>query len=254
MKQTLQFSVLVIVLLLAAACEKDKNRIKGPLTYWDYPEFITDGLVAYYPMNGNANDSGGNSYHGILQGGVPSVDRFGDTIGTYCFDGINDYIEIANVTDFNGDEGTLCFWIRVPYSDENIPRAILSKADTSGTGYVISVTGSHYYLWQIKDTTGLLESGTDMGADFWFENLYFFLAVTFTGSSTTLYFEGERRVFITNTPDIIFNANDQPIFIGKSLSGDYQYLKGEIDDVLIYDRALTDEEILRLFNWQPDPI
>ncbi|NLD46821.1 MAG: LamG domain-containing protein [Clostridiaceae bacterium] len=204
-------------------------------------------------MNGNANDSSGNN-NGIVHGATPSVDRFGDTVGSYIFDGMDDYIEIANTPDLNGNRGTICFWARIPYTDESISRAILSKADTARYGYVLSVTETHYYWWNTRttDTVGWLESGSDIGADFWTEDWYFFIAITFTENETAYYFEGELRKRETYTPDYLFNNNSHDLYIGKSLVSYYQNFRGEIDDLLIYDRALTESEILQLFNWQLD--
>ena len=48
---------------------------------------INDGLVAYYPFNGNANDESGNGNHGIVDGAALSMDRFGNLNSAYLFDG-----------------------------------------------------------------------------------------------------------------------------------------------------------------------
>ena len=52
------------------------------------------GLIAYYPMDGNANDAGPNGLHGTISGAVPAADRFGNPSGALLFDGINDYVEL----------------------------------------------------------------------------------------------------------------------------------------------------------------
>ena len=44
---------------------------------------LNDGLVAYYPFNGNANDASGNGYHGVVNGAIPGVDRFGNPNASY---------------------------------------------------------------------------------------------------------------------------------------------------------------------------
>lgn len=52
----------------------------------------TNGLVAYYPFNGNANDQTINGNHGIVSGATLTADRFGNPNNAYHFDGINDDI------------------------------------------------------------------------------------------------------------------------------------------------------------------
>ncbi len=55
---------------------------------------LTDNLLLYYPMNGNLQDLSGNSFDGIPNGPVPTVDRFNNPNGAYFFDGIDDYIDL----------------------------------------------------------------------------------------------------------------------------------------------------------------
>ena len=50
---------------------------------------LGDGLVAYYPFNGNANDESGNGHDGVVNGAKLSNDRFGNKESSYIFDGIS---------------------------------------------------------------------------------------------------------------------------------------------------------------------
>ncbi len=57
---------------------------------------VNDGLVAFYPFNGNALDESGNGNHGTVSGSVLTEDRFGKPNNAFLFDGVDDYIEVAN--------------------------------------------------------------------------------------------------------------------------------------------------------------
>ncbi|MEZ4577795.1 MAG: hypothetical protein R2875_07210 [Desulfobacterales bacterium] len=57
---------------------------------------LNDGLVAFYPFNGNANDESGNGNNGTVYGAGLTADRHGNLNSAYNFDGINDYIDIGN--------------------------------------------------------------------------------------------------------------------------------------------------------------
>jgi hypothetical protein len=85
---------------------------------------LQDGLVAYYPFNGNSNDESGNSYNGIAHGAVLTADRFGQENSAYTFDGIDDFI----ATDFVGILGsgprTISMWLRAPSSDILVREAL----------------------------------------------------------------------------------------------------------------------------------
>ncbi|MCK5694936.1 MAG: right-handed parallel beta-helix repeat-containing protein, partial [Bacteroidales bacterium] len=53
-----------------------------------------EGLVAYYPFNGNSDDESGSGNHGTVYGAMLSEDRFGNQNSSYFFDGIDDYISV----------------------------------------------------------------------------------------------------------------------------------------------------------------
>ena len=60
-------------------------------------EFVCNGLIVYYPFNGNAKDMSGNGNDAIVFGAKLSKDRYGHSKAAYTFDGINDYIETNNL-------------------------------------------------------------------------------------------------------------------------------------------------------------
>ena len=82
---------------------------------------LSDGLVAYYPFNGNANDESGNGNNGTIQGGATfSEDRYGNPNGALSCDGIDDYVALPNESNFDLTEFTIVITARVPdYSRRN---------------------------------------------------------------------------------------------------------------------------------------
>ena len=60
---------------------------------------LQDGLVAYYPFSGNANDYSGIGNHGTVFGATLATDRFGNLNHAYSFDGIDDYIATPVIID-----------------------------------------------------------------------------------------------------------------------------------------------------------
>jgi hypothetical protein len=61
-----------------------------------YSQIPTNGLIAWYPFNGNANDESGNGINGTVNTAIPAPDRFGNANSAYSFDGTNRSI-IANI-------------------------------------------------------------------------------------------------------------------------------------------------------------
>ena len=72
-----------------------------------------DGLVVYYPFNGNADDESGNGFDGIVNGATITTDRFGNENSAYSFDGMDDFIETSLV--FSGDQDPVSYvvWVNI---------------------------------------------------------------------------------------------------------------------------------------------
>ena len=72
----------------------------------------TDGLVAYYPFNGNANDESANSNNGTVNGATLTTDRDGNANSAYSFDGVDDKIDIPHHDSLNLDANfSISVWI-----------------------------------------------------------------------------------------------------------------------------------------------
>jgi uncharacterized protein (TIGR02145 family) len=87
----------------------------------------TNGLVGWWPFNGNANDESGNGNHGTVNGATLAADRFGNAGKAYSFDGVDDYI-LANSININMP-ATFTFWI---LPQNNIDLSVTSTGSNSG--------------------------------------------------------------------------------------------------------------------------
>jgi len=82
--------------------------------YEDSSAASFNGLVAYYPFNGDADDYSGNNYHGSVAGASLTSDRFNKSNRAYDFDGIDDRILISDNKDFKmTDQLTISFWVYI---------------------------------------------------------------------------------------------------------------------------------------------
>ena len=77
------------------------------------PSYVpTNGLVGWWPFNGNANDESGNGNNGTVNGATLTSDRFGVANKAYSFDGVNDYILILNsLLPVNENSYTISMWV-----------------------------------------------------------------------------------------------------------------------------------------------
>ena len=102
------------------------------------PSYVpTDGLVGYWPFNGNANDDSLNGNNGTVNGASLTTDRFGNTNSAYNFDGLNSYIDCGNSSSISTPTNfTFSVWINP-----------LSITNNNNGGTNINVILSKYFDW-----------------------------------------------------------------------------------------------------------
>lgn len=222
------------------------------------------GLSLYLPFNSNVNDYSGNSFNGNIHGATfdSSGGKFGD--GAYVFDGINDYIEIPDEPQFspsnNGNSLTISAWIR--------PDSFSFRGESQGYNHFMGKggqNGDYEWMWRIYNSTAVdgvsrskrisfygfnLEGGLGAGSYFQdnlIENEWIFITGVFDGTNVKIYKNGVLRdTDPLSGYSIIFQDGTAPVRIGTSDSD--SFFKGSIDEVRIYNRALSDAEILEIYN------
>ena len=101
------------------------------------PNYVpTNGLVGYWPFNGNANDESGNGNHGTVNGAMLSTDRNGKANSAFDFNGINQYIKVNNSNTLqNISTISISIWLNVReyflYNGTSKYFPILCKTDNS---------------------------------------------------------------------------------------------------------------------------
>ncbi len=211
---------------------------------------LINGLVAYYPFNGNANDESGNGNNGTVNGATLTTDRKGNTNSAFNFDGTSSYIIIQ---DFNISQNTVsyAFWVK-SNSNQGVP--IISKhGDITNVEVLISIQtdGKYDYEWTINDQyydSGILTNyyagndgkGLALPSDNWD-----FIVITYSGSKMSFYL---NNILINsgNASGAIAD-NIVPLYIGTYVNL-IKFFNGKIDDIRIYNRALIETEILQLYN------
>jgi len=204
---------------------------------------LTDGLVAYFPFNGNANDESGNGNNGTVHGATLANDRAGRANSAYSFNGTNNYIEVNDSPSLDiTDKITICAWRSIT---TNSLGRLVRKVNTWGTpvgGYILS--GANNYInseLQLDSRTGVVITRHDSTYPL---NTWGFVAMTFDGARVTLYYNGE----VIKTEDVAGHivTNNMSLLIGASER--VEYFGGSIDEIRIYNRALSQVEIHKIFS------
>ena len=103
----------------------------------DLPSYVpTDGLVAYYPFSGNANDESGNGYDGAVNGATVSTDRFGKSNQSYFFKGESN-ITIPDSPALNIYPLTISLWYKLNGLLDSSGNVIFKYQPASWNGFQI---------------------------------------------------------------------------------------------------------------------
>lgn len=206
----------------------------------------TNGLVAWYPFNGNANDESGNSNNGTVIGATLSNDRFGNSGKAYSFNGISNYINFdsGNTSKLNviGDI-TLSFWFK---SSQTTAGAIFSFGEQtfSGGGYLV---GFNEGLAPI----GTLAFATQAPANWHYsstklnDNNWHNAIITLKAATLSLYVDGKLdSQYLSALPTLSWNGLRRIGAANYILAGFYN---GILDDMGIWNRALSQQEVSLLY-------
>ena len=219
-----------------------KKPVATPPT--DPPFDPKKGLVAYYPFGGNAKDESGNGNDGQVQGAELVADRRGNNAGAYKFDGLNDYINCGNSTTLQIGAGshTLSAWAS-PREGAKINGdyiSIVSKS-TVQKGWVFQFPRnlSGIKLWHSPNACPTAPRA--FSANKWVH----VLVVRDVDEGTISFYIDGRKIFNRTHPKSDFSTG-ATMYIGQHERG-IMFFKGLLDDLRIYNRALSAEEIAALY-------
>ena len=194
--------------------------------------------VAHYPFDGNADDISGNENHGTVYGAVLTEDRFGNPNSAYQFDGIDDYIQApVNINPDVMPKMTMTAWVR---ADEASPVRQAISSDNGGFDRGIGVdcrSGSCRWL-------AFIGSGGVLGDRLYVPGEWVFLAVVYNQDAGTAKLYVNDQVYEGSG---VLGPGHDYFRIGSNPSYG-EYFSGVIDEVRIYNRALSDEEVQMLYS------
>ena len=198
----------------------------------------TDGLIAWYPLNGNAGDSSGNNHNGTAIATTPAADRFGNQGKAFAFNGTSSAIT-TGISMLNNLTGlTATGWINPAALGTRI--GFFGQNDLFEFGFLDSLNMD---AWLDRISMGVLVP-TDSMLDGWH-----MVSATADSDSLRFYVDGIIRKstalgagsFGSTTYE--FNIGGAGIFDPTG-----NYFSGSIDDIRIYNRALTQAEIDTLYH------
>jgi hypothetical protein len=209
----------------------------------------TNGLVGYWPFNGNANDESGNGNNGTVNGATLSADRFGDLGKAFSFDGVDDFIYVSSAFYDISINHSINIWVSVADLN-NVAQYLWNTSPHPGEAFV--------YNWGAVDnnvtyclgngTNGLWTITCGVENDFLSnsQNEWHLYSMVYENGNWSIYVDGQLSSTYANSnlPSGIYS-----IYFGDIAFSDYhETINGSLDDIGIWNRALTADEVLALYN------
>lgn len=210
---------------------------------------LRQGLIAEYLFSGNARDSSGNEWHGRVHGATLCDDRFGRPESAYYFDGKDDYLIVDPPPRLNDQAFSLSVWC---YYDVTTNLKGWHSALVSQDGHQIrrifqlstrdeSIT-FHRFL---REPDLCVETPLQKGS-------WYHIAVTYADGLFRLYCDGRLE---SEQEGVLTLAEGESLYVGrKSTEEQYFYFHGKLDDLRLYARALSADEVSALCRengWRP---
>jgi hypothetical protein len=218
-------------------------------TAQNLPNYIpANGLVGWWPFNGNANDESGNGNNGAIIGATLTTDRFGDSNKAYNFNGNSHYISVPNIAIQGNAERTLSSWILtydnpIWFTGEMII-STGSDANQQSATFNLRLDNQNQYLGFMGFVNDYYPTGNITMND----SVWHLAVITYKDDTLKFFVDGQ---FEKSAYQPGLSTIGQSNFFGKSNDinqSNQGFWIGKLDDIGIWNRALTPQEITDLYN------
>ena len=204
--------------------------------------WLTNGLLAYYPFNGNANDESGNGNTLTNNGAVLATDRFG--IANHCVSFVTNSMSgpVAGIP-LGASPRTMSFWFATTNHSNSTGSLVTSAVDQTSARFGAVVFYGNPYL--DCDNNDL------RGSAYITDGRWHHMAITYTNSTASIYVDGK----LDSSASKSLNTASAPLVLGNGTSTyvGSNYYNGLLDDVRIYNRSLSASEVQALYQYEAPP-
>jgi len=244
---------LVFIFLIICSCNKDESSTPGTPTSNVH---LDQGLLAYYPFNGNINDESGNNNNGTIQGGSLSYDEHGNTNSAFNCTSNGDKIVINNNGSITFDTA---FSVSLNVMIRSLGRqsfiSMVSNSNGKAPSFVVGTNlPGNYHLnfatpygsnpcdgYSTDETTINNTSNVQLQPESWYN-----IVSIFSNGTSKIYLNGNLIATKTGVESAAHVCPDTQLIIGGWWNSDPISLNGRIDEIRIYKRSLNADEINEL--------
>ena len=207
---------------------------------------LTQGLVTYHPFTGNANDAGPNGINGNIVNATLTTDRAGVANCAYYFNGADAYIELPynNLYSFAPTGSfSISVWV-LPDQNNTWPAQAVVIKSPPNSDFTLSAWNYGIYVLTYHAMSGYAYNHILNGTTSFIQNLCWYnIITTYNNGIWKLYVNGQLEDANTNQNKFILQDGSSKIAFGKKGQSFGDWYKGKMDDVRIYNRVLTQDEI-----------
>lgn len=225
-------------------------------------EFPTAGIIARYPFNGNAKDLGPNLYDGDVVGAYPTTDRKDQENSAFLFDGMDDYIKLS--TKVGTGVRSISLWFNLGINIDNRlynPVTLLTRDGDQSNRKLFALgfipggwAGDPGKLRFMYSRTTEDIYYVQSNSNFWRKGVWHHVVIVLDPvKGMMMYVDNVKQQAVTP----FFDATDATdasdlyplnVYVGNYSPWSYRYFNGKIDDLVLFDKALSEDEIKALYN------
>jgi hypothetical protein len=213
-----------------------------------------DNLVSYYPFQNNAHDLGSSGNDATVHGARLTTDRNGVENSAYYFDGKDDYLLIPDSLAITSNF-TISFWAKSEKANGTSNIITDGSTNLGGNDFLINFRGDEIGIRADKSGKSLnLEYSSPSGlTGLDILNKWVHVTWTMNPDHSKIYLNGEEKAHI-NTPGTNLGYHDGESYIGarKVWTDPDNFFQGSLDEIRIYDRELSGDEVQTLYSGQGD--
>ena len=207
----------------------------------------SQGLVAYYPFNGNAQDESGNANHGTVYGSTLTTDRFDFTERAYSFDGIDDYLSIPELFGSDVSSFTFSVWESTDITQQQ--GHIIYKGSGNGEASIALDMGRYVFSVKLANGQWFNTSADSIATG----DYHHIVGVYYRGDKIEIWVDGQLRNQMPIPGYDLFVEHYHWSSIGSYNRQEGRHFSGKIDDIRIYNRALSQSEIQGIYAAEKPP-
>lgn len=209
-------------------------------------------LIAYFPFDGDAKDASGLGNNGNMIGGVASgTDRFGNACGALSFDGKSGYVQVPNSSSLQKpySEFSMTTWFYIEKAND--PNMLWLTFVCKGSQPTETSSNPQYRVQVQQSKSSTISLNTEITENFninYSQNQWYFFAMVYNGQQIKAYLNNQVVFSFNYNRKLV--SNNAPLDIAHDVPGSTEYFAGRLDEMRLYSRALSESEVMALYNDQ----